>query len=789
MVIQSSLKTPNYYIKGEFTAIIDTKTTVCTLHKIEKNGLGPSVNLPDYERVLVKNVRYNDGSQKEITEGFKYAERRNNDIVINAIVYDVKNNSVIKELRFCAEYKSLKYYVWKYFESRGFDLANMFSGMPEEGTEEYALIEQAILSKFSTDDNVDKDSIRLLNRRAFLSEFEDCGNYNVSKVSVRDFMDTYSLKKLKNRKIIVKGHVQSGKTMFIIANAFNFLFQGISVLIVLRNSIKDKQQIESRLKAVFKDLRDYVPECYKNKFDINFLQEGKAKVEDLSKPSLYISLGNNTALEKYANLIEYTNRQFEFAMFIDEADFLDSTDTKLQIQLERIKPNAYCSFDISATILDQLLNDDIKEGNVLCVSKPADYKGIPTFTPYTLLNENSLSSKITDDVFEKAQDFKEYIQSMNKRSMKKYMTMGGEFHPIISLARVATALEPNFKVLSYMKENYPAIPSMFFCGEGVYLSISGYEEIQLYNKDVSEPKKGFLLFKKSAPGDVLTWLYENGGVVNYPRIFICAGDLAARGISFGASNFTECKMQNKLWWHLTEMYICASDSTDQPELLQLAGRLAGIYNDNIALRLYAVKKVYTDIIKAYWLQEELIKRANETFSKSSMKNLENPSFGQIIQNMPIFADKIVSRSLTKRETEYKLENVTTDAKKEARAGGWNMDECYRYLDNPMRAVFSKVKEELKKKVPKAKASKSVNDAIAKLEEWKNQGDRKMATFLNSLNELVNKSFTKNELKKNNQGCSEDLVNELNKYKIILKGSNGKYRFNEDIKDSFIEIFP
>jgi len=264
---------------------------------------------------------------------------------------------------------------------------------------------------------------------------------------------------------------------------------------------------------------------------------------------------------------------------------------------------------------------------------------------------------IIDDV-----NLSEYLNDFSLR--EPYMVPAyNEYHPVDTLIRVSTSISPNKRLLCYLADRFPTIVSMFFSGGGT---------IQLYIPNITTPielcdgKKSILKpltteegelpglyhhFSCTSPSQVKQWLYENGGVSIYPRIITIAGQLASRCISYGASNFETCKRENKLWWHLTEMYLCTSVSMDQPELMQTAGRLcvATPKGDNIPLTLYVLEKVKNDLIKAYWLQEELIDRAQ------AQHRLSGTPLWCLIQYVKINKKKIPSRRLTKcKDLDYDL---------------------------------------------------------------------------------------------------------------------------------------
>jgi hypothetical protein len=236
-------------------------------------------------------------------------------------------------------------------------------------------------------------------------------------------------------------------------------------------------------------------------------------------------------------------------------------------------------------------------------------------------------------------------------------------------------------------------------------------------------------FTSTSPSYVKQWLYENGGVNTYTHIITLTGSLASRCISYGASNFEQCKSQNKLWWHLTEMYISASSTMDQPELIQTAGRLcvATPKGDNVPLTLYSTKDIGEDLIKSYWLQEELVDRANQKHSIY----LEEP-FWRLIQDLPIFKGKLPTkkRTLTKK-VEYELNKVETK-----NDGGYDIKDYNGVVGevNDDEKEDNEILERNNNYIDKTK--KRIKDSIRK-------GNSYISSFLNSID--INATYKIDEL--------------------------------------------
>ena len=306
-----------------------------------------------------------------------------------------------------------------------------------------------------------------------------------------------------------------------------------------------------------------------------------------------------------------------------------------------------------------------------------------SFNIKTIQIKNTILSRTSADPIIDDPNLVDYLNEFAMRA--PYMVpIYNEYHPVDTLIRVSTAISPNRRLLAYLAEGFPLIVSMCFSGGGtieLYLpEITTPIELCDGTKSIIKPlivEEGELYglyhhFSCTSPARIKQWLYENGGVLKYPRIITLAGQLASRCISYGASNFEFCKRENKLWWHLSEMYLCASSTMDQPELMQTAGRLcvATPRGDNIPLTLYVQEKVKNDLIKAYWLQEELIDRAQEEH------RLNGEPLWLLIPWVKINYKKIPSkrRSLIKcKEIDYSLEENETKGED----GGYDL-KSYQY---------------------------------------------------------------------------------------------------------------
>lgn len=533
------------------------------------------------------------------------------------------------------------------------------------------------------------------------------------------------IRKYKDQFVVVKGHVQSGKTKFITYTSLWMLQQGLHSVIILRNSTDDKDQIENRAQDIKSSMDKYLKKRgFEGKFPISIVDGDKASLYDFTtgSPKIFLYIAHPKALSKLSDILEsQPSLHQKFTMFIDEVDMVYSEKTKGKEQLEIIRSNAYSTFGVSATVLDPLLKEKVRYDSIIFLPKPSDYVGINKLYPEYIPETSKLITTNTQDIFERDPYLKtmlekfascetENIESAHTyydETSKTYVT---QYHPRIWLARVAIINEKIQECLYYTSTTHNQAVSMSYTGQCIRVYVPGHTKVPIVLKnglsssletvpyqDKSVRVHVFTKTRKrlASPGMVLEWLYENGGYDKYPRIIIFAGDMAARSISFGAANYTQCQETGQLWWHLTDMYALVADSMDIPELHQCLGRLCVRKSDMTRLRLYVTETVYDDLLKSYYMQEELIKRGIDIIKQveedaikegeiDEFNNQESHLFmSDIIQVLPISREKVPNRDIIKKEGEEPI-NLSLVASDKKYAGSWPLGKYARYEDNGTR---------------------------------------------------------------------------------------------------------
>lgn len=433
-----------------------------------------------------------------------------------------------------------------------------------------------------------------------------------------------SIPSFEKKYISVKGHVQSGKTLFMIHACKFFIQQKLSCVFVLRNSYADREQLYNRLTLSYS-----YPYVLKK---VN----GKAFPEKKQNiPHILFSLGNSSNLKKLGNKLQSST--IPFVLFIDEVDAVDyGSSIKMEYILD-LKQKSYCTFGISATIMDTLFRENITPDHLLLLRVPQNYKGILKINMVPFFSDDSLfSSKKQDDLFDFLPDLEgfieEYVNNYNDHNDHKYN------HPRICLFNISRCIEPYDRLQTQLNKKYKNI---------VFLVYNGY--------GVSYKKGDVEWTEKITISKALQTIKDTGEKNSI--IFIFSGDLAGRGISFVSEDYG---------WHLTDEVLIVSDKTDEPDLIQKV-RLCGCYDDTIPLTLYSKEHTINDLKKAFYKQEEYLAECSKYSNEKNEKN-EKKICRSIICEYPMTCSKFTSRKMTKDHVSYPLNKVKKNV-------GWSYSSC------------------------------------------------------------------------------------------------------------------
>lgn len=538
-----------------------------------------------------------------------------------------------------------------------------------------------------------------------------------------------------NKTFLLKGFMQSRKTWAIISIALEYYMRiNTTVIIITENKLNALEQLTKRINEVISEFKFFLKEEKEEKlFKILSCQRGKkAKKKEINnamnriKPRIYFCMRNKKDIEPLNEIIEKTEKKF--ILIEDESDAIDTnTECNAQLSLNQLKEYSKINYFITATAITTLMKESIKKENLLILSKPENYKDLITFNFIKLENSKSITSN-EDNLFEQDENIKTYISNFSEKKPYEIELWNNQKHPVITLIRIGIIIEPQIKLAKYIDKNYSEkIITITYNGTNITLrgKILPQKKISIENEESNFFKKVHH-FSKIHIGSIISYLQNN---IDCERIIIIAGKMADRGITFGNSNYNECLEEKKVPWHLTEMYYLASKTTEQPNLLQSAGRLCGCYPDNIPLTIYS--NVCEDIIKAYHIQEELIIRAKE------METEIETTIDKIIPTLKIKSEKCSKRKITNRSVVCNLNQVKDDSKE----GGWNWLKTLNKIRNEEIKNLEDLKNERKNwaKIIKLNLTKNDREIYEKIKEKLKKGKNK--SFKKT--ELIKKLFPEN----------------------------------------------
>ena len=456
-----------------------------------------------------------------------------------------------------------------------------------------------------------------------------------------DLAQLGKIKSLRKRYITLKGLVQSGKTNFIISAASLFLLYGFSSVIILRNNKADQEQIFERLHKFEDKMKDQI----KRQFFSICKTSTQSIVMDTDTPRIYLTLGNNSSTSKIMQKIQETNTPY--VLFIDEVDFVDSGEgTRKNEYIPYLKQNAHCVFGVSATVMDPIGKEQVYASDIILLSVPKEYKGIPSIQVEPIVEVATYTGKTSANLFKTDKGLLKFVREFSEK--KAFVVASGFVHPQICLVNICRTKEPTILAQTKLSEKYPEMLIVVYNGDGITYSFRGTQNqfkgtISAFLQTVKDRYNRFIKkFSDVKQREKLP-----------PNILIFSGDLAGRGISFTSSDFL---------WHLTSMRLLVAPNCDEPELIQRV-RLCGIYHDDIPLTLHSTPAILEDIRKAYYRQEEII-----CFLKQKQHEKAEEFCKELIESLDINNEKFTKRSSVKDRsgTSYSFNQVNHKC-------GWDID--------------------------------------------------------------------------------------------------------------------
>jgi hypothetical protein len=554
--------------------------------------------------------------------------------------------------------------------------------------------------------------------------------------------------------IAVKGHVQSGKTQFMLCLCMLVNWFKWSIVVIVRNLQSDMDQFCTRLDECKLKYKPYLS-------SIRVIKSTTTSLVPRTKECIYVCLGNNSSMNKILQLVG----EQPYIICIDEVDALDiRNESKRNQALLVLKEKARCVFGISATVMDPLSTERITNRNIMILHSPDNYKGIHDIHFHELEGKSVFSGKITDHLLELHEPLLPFLHDFSKRSS---IENNGTVYPNIALVNIGSTVAPYEELQHYMLSHFPMITTIVYNGKGVSV---GYEnQIEHRRESISE---------------TLQWCKEEGSIRRFPYIMIFSGLLAGRGISF-----TDMDYQ----WHIHILYLIVPKQSNEMELIQKI-RLCGRYNDTIPLELYTTQAIYTDLVKAYYRQEEIV--------ISLLKHKENTICQDQLSEMTLLREKFTKRPMLKKgKSLVQPSDIASETE-------WNEDVYDRKQLPPKEAFetygtappeFSYLSEQIGKTttlddVLEEKEVQRLSEKMFRL--WsKNIGQTRISVFLDQLD--PSKLYSKSEMMElctfHNIPLQHVMKNtfknsESKGYGKIIQRKQGMYRLYPELLNAHIHYF-
>ena len=386
------------------------------------------------------------------------------------------------------------------------------------------------------------------------------------------------------QKVLITGPPQSGKTQKL-AECIKECIVTHSVVLIIRNLITDKGQLENKLKKL-------------SNFKIH---DDVVKFENYSGNSVLIIQWNKTQLTKTNNAV---NRQF--FLFTDESDDIGYKNPGIVSDLyEELKTKSNGHYEVTATPWDVLYgNDDLDVKNVLIVKPPENFRGIDdyVYSQYEISSKNDINDIINDYYISKAGDNfcsqPAIILHKNGNRQSKHTDF------IMWIAGHDT-----FKTI------YTVIVED---GRGFQLYCPQLESdgiITINGVDYKETEENSNYFnnisnKNLDIQELLQWL-KTSNIMGITHIIIKTGNQAGRSRSYVSADGQ---------WHLTHQFLYNSRDIPIPDLIQ-GLRLSHTLGGNNTLELTAPVKTIKDIKKGNNAINKALKIITESADKSTCKKM------------------------------------------------------------------------------------------------------------------------------------------------------------------------
>lgn len=455
------------------------------------------------------------------------------------------------------------------------------------------------------------------------------------------FQQQYTFQDPQDKTILVQGDVQSGKTSMMILTAFIYLIYDRDVVFLFRNKTDDKKQFVNRFNGFVEKLRE------KNYHNQNFMVvDRRDKIPNHA--CVFVDIYSKSNVHAILQKVQRRSPE-NSVLYIDEADIRDDTrDTEFKQLVDCIGTKLF----VSATVQDILVSKwNVRGADVIPLLQSDKYRGIEDTQFIEMIEDEHGRVDIQSAIHQVITE--EWNYALHPKilllSMDRTVQMINKTHKELIRNHICVDEDLTLPLIEPLEN--PCILS--YTGSGITI-FSEHITLQDMKEAFGKCKQvGRQTFKVRVQiKDVLKWLSENGGRAVYPTIIIIAGDMASRGINFACHSE---RVDNR--WHLTHQIGVKSKNASCATLNQFM-RIFGNHGDDIPLKFYSTKDVWTRIQKSYTLSKELVKtiRGETQFSHEQFVELNTK---EICKQLPIRKDTLPKKFIVKQKLKDAFKVVTS----------------------------------------------------------------------------------------------------------------------------------
>ena len=448
------------------------------------------------------------------------------------------------------------------------------------------------------------------------NEWEKVKQFTENEINAMSRTD-HSVVALKDKLLVLKGEMQSGKTLWMITRSLMDVYKNLTSLVVLRETTGDQLQLLQRIRKVNNDFITMASEKFG--MDVGNIVEIVDDVHKMAKlpaanihdifsgetPKFIACISNESPMNKIVAMLQNVKRP-QYALYIDESDYVDMGDSSNSSTgkgkaINVLKKLAYRVTMVSATIIENICNNDVHPRNLFFLRPTHLYKSVRNFTFVASSTKIGFASRTSDDLFQTDPRLGRHMKKLSK--MVPYSDSTGRSMPPIHLFNLGSSVAPQKKAQEQVMTRHPNICTIVYNGEGIRFFHKDFVNSAITVNGVKMNKIGPFHEGNVTMADMLGFCEEQG-VKKIPQIAIFSGKLAGRGISY-----VSCKMVNGIGWHVNSLRLARSGSMNNANLLQAIGRLCGNFNDNVPLTCYLDDETCDAAWNAYLFQENLLPAA------------------------------------------------------------------------------------------------------------------------------------------------------------------------------------